>query len=199
MAKAIAIATCILLFSFTSQAQENEKEIRRANHNVKTATTLALVPGLGQIYNQRYWKAPIVWGALSGTGYLYYDINRDYNTYKDVLIHITENPDLDSRTLLEADRPDLYGNLPKPTYQLTASGIANEAIGYMEYYRSQREYAVLGILGVYLLNILDANIDAHLFRFDVSDDLSIQSTIIPIQNSHSLAVGTGFRITYSLP
>lgn len=199
----LLIACLFVLWSNFSIAQNSEnvgdlsKAQKYANHNVKTATTLALVPGLGQIYNRKYWKAPFVWAAMGGAGYVYYDINSDFNTFKDVLQHITDNPGLDTRILLEADRPELYANLPQPVYQSTASGVAQEAIGYMEQYRSQREYAAFGILGVYLLNILDANIDAHLFHFDVSDDLSVRPGLLTSPNGGFAGAipAVGVRIT----
>ena len=65
------------------------------------------------------------------------------------------------------------GALPGARELEIVNGVAQEAMGYMEQLRTQREYTLFGILGIYLLGILDANIDAHLHDFDVSDDLSI--------------------------
>ena len=52
-----------------------------AKHNIKRATTLALIPGAGQVYNKKYWKVPLVWGAIGGAGYYYYDLDQDFKSY----------------------------------------------------------------------------------------------------------------------
>jgi hypothetical protein len=148
-----------------------------AAHNIKLATTLALIPGAGQIYNKKYWKAPLVWGALGGVTYYYVDLTQDFSSYESVLQLIIDEPSLQTRTELETHSPELFDELPAPFYQSSVNGVAQEAMGYMEALRTQREYALFGLLGVYLLNILDANIDAHLYDFDVSDDLSLRPSL----------------------
>ena len=170
-----------LFFSVSSKAQVKDTLIHShsevAAHNIKLATTLALIPGAGQIYNRKYWKAPLVWGALGGVTYYYVDLTQDFNNYESVLQLIIDEPSLQTRTELEGFAPELFDVLPAPFYQNSVSGVAQEAMGYMEALRTQREYALFGLLGVYLLNILDANIDAHLFDFDVSDDLSLHPSL----------------------
>jgi hypothetical protein len=74
-----------------------------------------------------------------------------------------------------------------------------EAIGYMDALRTQREYAFFGIIGVYVLSILDANIDAHLYDFDVSDDLSLQPAIIQTNYYAGAFASPGIKLTLTLP
>ena len=176
-----ALIALFIFFSVESSAQvqdtlEHSHSVAAA-HNIKLATTLALIPGAGQIYNKRYWKAPLVWGALGGVTYYYVDLTQDFNSYESVLQLIIDEPTLQTRTELETFAPELFSGLPAPFYQNSTNGVAQEAMGYMEALRTQREYALFGLLGVYLLNILDANIDAHLFDFDVSDDLSLRPSL----------------------
>jgi hypothetical protein len=198
-----------VFLSFSTYAQEQEGHLdgdhsqshsEAAKHNIKRATTLALIPGAGQVYNKKYWKVPLVWGAIGGSAYYYGTLNSDFNSYRDVLQHIIDNPTLTTRTDLEAAAPDLFAAVPSPFYQSTANGVANEAIGYMDVLRTQREYAFFGIIGVYVLSILDANIDAHLYDFDVSDDLSLspalQTTPYP---SNPTGFIPGLKLTYTLP
>ena len=170
-----------IFFSVESSAQVQDtlehSHTVAAAHNIKLATTLALIPGAGQIYNKKYWKAPLVWGALGGVTYYYVDLTQDFNSYESVLQLIIDEPTLQTRTELETFAPELFSGLPAPFYQNSTNGVAQEAMGYMEALRTQREYALFGLLGVYLLNILDANIDAHLFDFDVSDDLSLRLSL----------------------
>ena len=176
-----ALIALFIFFSVESSAQvqdtlEHSHSVAAA-HNIKLATTLALIPGAGQIYNKKYWKAPLVWGALGGVTYYYVDLTQDFNSYESVLQLIINEPTLQTRTELETFAPELFSGLPAPFYQNSTNGVAQEAMGYMEALRTQREYALFGLLGVYLLNILDANIDAHLFDFDVSDDLSLRPSL----------------------
>lgn len=176
-----ALIALFLFFSVESSAQVQDtlehSHTVAAAHNIKLATTLALIPGAGQIYNKKYWKAPLVWGALGGVTYYYVDLTQDFNSYESVLQLIINEPTLQTRTELETFAPELFSGLPAPFYQNSTNGVAQEAMGYMEALRTQREYALFGLLGVYLLNILDANIDAHLFDFDVSDDLSLRPSL----------------------
>ena len=176
-----ALIALFIFFSVESSAQVQDtlehSHTVAAAHNIKLATTLALLPGAGQIYNKKYWKAPLVWGALGGVTYYYVDLTQDFNSYESVLQLIIDEPTLQTRTELETFAPELFSGLPAPFYQNSTNGVAQEAMGYMEALRTQREYALFGLLGVYLLNILDANIDAHLFDFDVSDDLSLRPSL----------------------
>jgi len=199
-------AVLIVLFLFLgvqgkAQHQDSTFEGTPA-HNIKLATTLSLIPGGGQIYNGKYWKAPLFWGGLGGTAYYYGQLNGQFRAYESVLQFIIDNPSLTTRAELEAAAPDIFSDIPSPLYQNSANGVAQESIGYMEQLRTQREYAIFGILGIYLLGILDANIDAHLHDFDVSDDLSIRPQITTKQyfvNQESTITAPGFRITYTLP
>lgn len=170
-----------------------------AAHNIKLATTLALIPGAGQIYNKKYWKAPLVWGGLGAVTYYYIDLTQDFRSYESVLQLIIDEPTLQTRSELESVAPELFTTLPAPFYQNTVNGVAQEAMGYMEALRTQREYTLFGLLGVYLLNILDANIDAHLYDFDVSDDLSLR----PALNTNHFAnrpteLAPGFTLVLAL-
>jgi hypothetical protein len=202
MIKTTLIALFVLL-SVGSKAQIKDTLVHShsvaAAHNIKLATTLALLPGAGQIYNKKYWKAPLVWGALGGVTYYYVDLTQDFTNYESVLQLIIDEPSLQTRTELEGFAPELFDVLPAPFYQNSVNGVAQEAMGYMEALRTQREYALLGLLGVYLLNILDANIDAHLYDFDVSDDLSLN----PSLNTNPLAnrpaeLAPGFTLVLAL-
>jgi hypothetical protein len=119
-------------------------------HSPKKAMLLsALLPGAGQIYNQKYWKAPIVWAGFVAMGYFINQNNREYHRFKKAYIY---NTDGDSTTVSEFPfaSPD---------------AIANER----NIYRKWRDLSIILTVGWYALNIIDANVDAHLFEFDVSD------------------------------
>ncbi|MFN3385270.1 MAG: DUF5683 domain-containing protein [Candidatus Thermochlorobacter sp.] len=106
----------------------------------------ALLPGFGQIYNRAYWKLPIVYGLFAWFGYNYLSQQRQY---------------LEFRQRYEED----LAKTPTPP-----SLEANRR--FREFYREQRDEFGVYILLVYLASIVDAYVDAHLFGFDISDDLS---------------------------
>ncbi len=106
----------------------------------------AIIPGWGQIYNESYWKAPVVWGFAAYFVYIWIDNNKSYKHYRDLYTSIKDSPD--------------YDNSYKERIR----------VGYRDFYRDQRdEFAIyLGI--TYVLNLLDAYVDAHLFDFSVSEE-----------------------------
>lgn len=136
----------------------------------------AVIPGLGQVYNKKYWKVPIIYGGLLTAGY-FLKINRD--AYLDFKTAYIAEVDADSTTFAHINLPE--------------AGL----LSYMEFYRTRMEicYIALGLL--YVLNVVDATVDAHLFTFDVSDDLSLR--IMPEINTFSNKLPyTGLRLTLKL-
>jgi hypothetical protein len=144
------------------------------------ATMMAVVlPGLGQIYNKKYWKIPLVY---AGFGSLIYSVGFNsalYNQYLKALQDFTDNnPQTTSYlklgTLTTVDPktydPVLYPDTFSPSqYAHYKEGMLRGVEGYKRY----RDLSYIGIAGWYLLSILDANVDASLTNFDVSDNLDI--------------------------
>jgi hypothetical protein len=135
--------------------------------NPKRAVWLALVPGLGQIYNRKYWKLPIVYGGFMGCTYAITWNNRTYNDYKAAYLEFMTTPDIDNA---------LWWNYVPP-------GVDPPAVkGRMESYlknnkdnfRRYRDLSVIITAAVYLLSIVDAYVDAQLYDFDISPDLGVR-------------------------
>ena len=118
----------------------------------KAAFLSAIVPGLGQIYNRRYWKAPIVWGAL-GTSIAVYSFNNTQFT--------------DARDEFKIRAAGLEGN---PNLDRIDNGDLQDA---QERFQEQRDLALLVTILLYALNVVDANVDAHLKQFNVDEKLSM--------------------------
>lgn len=130
-----------------------EGETEEQKHSpTKALLFSAIVPGLGQAYNKKYWKIPIVYAGLGVSVYFLQDNIKQINYFKQ---HYRNAVDDDPTTLNTSG------------YNTTS---LQEVIVQ---HRKWRDYSYLGIVAVYLLNILDANVDAHLFYFDVSKDLSM--------------------------
>ncbi|WP_035086784.1 DUF5683 domain-containing protein [Aquimarina latercula] len=117
----------------------------------------AVLPGLGQAYTGKYWKIPIVYGALGAGVYFYLDNNRIYNelrdAYKGRLAGIDPN---------DLDFPDFSDE---------------QLIDLQRRFRRDQELSLLITAGLYVLNIIDANVTAHLQQFNVSKDLSFKPKI----------------------
>lgn len=118
----------------------------------------AILPGLGQAYNKKYWKIPIVYGAL-GTGiYFFVKNDKEYNRFRDAY----------KRRLAGFTDDEFYGAGTSPQ-------ISDEAlIRAQQVYRRNREVAMLVTIGLYALNIIDANVDAHLMQYNIDDNLAVK-------------------------
>jgi hypothetical protein len=147
-------------------------------HSPKKALIMSLiVPGLGQVYNQKYWKVPIIYGAGGAFAYFIGFNQHKYVQFRDAYL----KGDTGEPTLIEGIEYD-YDVLPRA----------------MNYYRRYRDLSVLGTGAIYLLNAIDAMIDAHFFSYDVSDDLSldIRPTLLNSPDLTAEAVGLRIRIGF---
>lgn len=128
----------------------------------------ALFPGLGQAYNRRYWKLPIVVGAFMALGYGTSWNNamlRDYTrAYADIM-------DSDPQTTSYENM--FTPNTPKEYFEQRKDWVANLMRSRKNFYRRNRDLCIISMVGVYLLAIVDAYVDASLAHFDISPDLSM--------------------------
>ena len=109
----------------------------------------AIIPGLGQAYNKKYWKIPLVYGAI-GTGvYFYTTNNKEYNRFR------------------SAYKQRLRGQDDEFKGQYSDATLINAQRGFQR----NRDMSLAVSIGLYILNIVDANVDAHLQQFNVNDDL----------------------------
>jgi hypothetical protein len=130
----------------------------------KAAFYSAILPGLGQAYNKKYWKIPLVYAAL-GTGiYFYIDNNNQYNRYRDAFKSRLAGFDTD-----EFWGKDIDGN-PLSTPNISDDGL----IRAQRTLNRNKELSLLITVGIYILNIIDANVDAHLLQFNVDDNLALK-------------------------
>ncbi|MEX0997861.1 MAG: DUF5683 domain-containing protein [Flavobacteriaceae bacterium] len=134
----------------------------------------AVIPGLGQAYNEKYWKIPIVYAGI-GTSIYVYSVNRkDYNRFRDAY-----------KRRLAGFEDDEF------------QGIANETlIRAQRTSRRNMDVSIAVAVGFYLLNIVDANVDAHLKQYNISDDLSLAPNLD--FNQHQESTKYGFSLTYKI-
>ena len=145
----------------------------------------AILPGLGQAYNKKYWKIPIVVGAIA-TGIVVHDFNnKQYKRYRDAF----------KRRLAGFTDDEFYG--------VDANGnpanipiISDDAlIRAQRQFRRNRDIATLITVGIYVLNIIDANVDAHLLQFNVDENLVMRPHFQynPMEDSSDLGVTVNFK------
>jgi len=113
----------------------------------------AVLPGLGQAYNKQYWKIPIAYGGFATTIYFYVKNDREYDRFRDAF----------KRRLAGFEDDEFFG-------VVTDDGL----IEAQRFYQRNKEISILVTVGVYILNIVDANVAAHLRQFNVNEDLSIE-------------------------
>lgn len=135
---------------------------------VKAIWMAALVPGGGQIYNRKYWKLPIVYGGFLGLIYGYNWNQRYYKTYQNAYRDLmTESPNASYLQFIRGgtlEQKRKWATENRKTLETAFSRKRNT-------YRNWRDYCVVGMLGVYLVSIVDAYVDAALYHFDVSPEL----------------------------
>jgi len=149
----------------------------------------AVLPGLGQVYNHKYWKVPIIYAGL-GTALYFIIYNRQhYHDLKHAYVLDTNVTD----GSVSSYYTQFIGNNPNGQVdQLLASERAAA-----DQYREWMEYSYLAFFAVYALQIVDATVDAHLFYFDVSEDLSmrVQPTLQYASNRQPIQ-GLALRLTF---
>lgn len=151
----------------------------------KKALLYALIPGGGQIYNRKYWKLPIVYGGYLGLTYAITWNGSKYNDYSKAYKSIMTGTD-DWRTIFPS-----YDNSSWTTDQLASSFKRQR-----DYFRRNRDLAIIATVGVYALCMIDAYVDAELYDFDISPDLSLR--VEPIISGPTQYMPASFGLQCSL-
>jgi len=167
------------------------------NADPQRATMLALTfPGFGQIYNRKYWKIPLVYAGFGGIAYAISYNSSLYNKYMKAYQDFTDDiPETDSylNILSFADPVDYDPVLYPDTYDESAAAWYRERM--LKQIDSNKKYRDLSYIGValwYIITVLDANVDASLFNYDISDNLDF--AVAPVQMPLSGA-GIGLNIS----
>lgn len=177
----LLIFTLFTLFSATTWAQNDEVILQKKDTLVVVSNTQeretidpltparaafysAILPGLGQAYNKKYWKIPIIYAAL-GTGiYFYIDNTNEYNRYRDIY-----------KRRLAGFTDDEFWGIDNNEDPLASPQISDEAlIRAQKSLNKNREISLLVTIGIYALNIIDANVDAHLLQYNVDENLAFK-------------------------
>ncbi len=156
-----------ILMDSTTAVSPTMGKIRTFNPDPQRALWMsALCPGLGQIYNRRYWKLPIVVGAFVGLSYGASWNNRMYKDYSKGYRDVMDD-DPDTRSYMDFFPPTVKES------DLDKAWLQKAMKNKRDYYRRYREICIIAMVGVYLINIVDAYVDASLAHFDISPDLTL--------------------------
>lgn len=194
--KNVILAISFLLCSFYSFGQKDstaveKKEVIKTSRLTpnriynplspsKAAFYSAIFPGGGQIYNKKYWKAPIVWAALGTSTYFYLDNNSEYKRYRRAFKQ------------RKAGLQDEF-TLDDGTEIISIDGLESA----QKTLRGNRDLSILSTVLIYVLQIVEASVNAHLLQFDASDNLSVNP--IMVNNPFRLEAPTvGFSLKYNL-
>ncbi len=175
---ALVLAICCCVSSFSQEDDKTSRDsipapitisdtiVKSKNIDplrpAKAAFLSAVLPGLGQAYNKKYWKIPIVYGAL-GTGmYFYLTNDKQYQRYRDAY-----------RRRLAGFQDDEFLNFDNEgnviSERVTDDGLRRA----QQLFRRNKEISLLVTIGLYALNIIDANVDAHLLQYNVDENLTL--------------------------
>lgn len=152
----------------------------------------ALLPGLGQIYNRKYWKLPLVYGGFAGLTYALAWNGQYLKDYSNAYQDITDDLDNTNRFL------DILPPSYVKQYQsgvMTKERLTTILKTRRDYFRRNRDLTIISMVGLYFVTMIDAYVDAQLFQFDISPDLSmkVQPSLIKTTNQNDRSLGLGLQ------
>jgi hypothetical protein len=153
-------------FSFTTSAQEYGEKIPK-----RAALYSAILPGSGQVYTKKYWKVPVIYGGLITSAYYINESNDLFQLYKSTYLNRLDGNFTDNLNYSDSDLRTLT-----------------------EHYRRNREVSALLFTLTYILNIFDASVNAHLFDYDISKDLSLHIQPVYFSRENASGVSLSFNL-----
>jgi hypothetical protein len=177
--------------SLSGQVPKTENKTALPFHSPKKAAMYStILPGLGQAYNKKYWKIPIVYGGFAALGYFIRWNNKEYSTARHAYMDLTDK-DPDTKSYMDL-KQIVYYNLNNPT------DVANLKTGLtssQDYYRRNRDLLIIVTFAFYGLNIIDASVDGHFFNFDISDDLTmkVRPALLQQKNKNIFCLNCSFN------
>lgn len=183
--KKIVLTFCIVSFALSISAQVHPVKEKYATDTVelksyatrydprKALMFAAILPGLGQVYNKKYWKLPLVYGGFMGLGYGLNFYQKGYKKYRGELFDVLETGSL-----------------------VSSSGFTKDQLRtIVDRYRRERDFMIILMAGMYLLQMVDAHVDAHLKEFDLNPNLHVR--LHPTMETDAFTGrSTGFSIKF---
>ncbi|MBL0329467.1 MAG: hypothetical protein IPP64_08645 [Bacteroidetes bacterium] len=172
--------TVIKTTTITSDSIPSVTLNKKPYHSPRKAALLsAILPGAGQVYNKKYWKLPIIYAGAAGLTYSFQFNHSRYVKYRNAYKYRIDDDASTTDDYIGVYTDDNLNTLQK-------------------YYHRYRDLTVIGFAALYALNIIDASVDAHLFTFDVSDDLTmnVAPTFINTTGMNHYTTGINFSLSF---
>jgi hypothetical protein len=170
-----------------------EKEAPNAHSPRKATIYSAVLPGLGQVYNKKYWKVPVIYLGFGTIAYFINWNNDNYQLFRRGYFDlIDDDPETQGYLEIEAVRRNNY-DLNNPTH---FNNLRTALMRQKDYFRRNRDLLFIGMVGFYGLNIIDASVDAHFFDFDISDDLTLKWEPSLMQIDNNFVYCINFRFSF---
>ena len=181
----VVIVLCMSLFAYSQEIKtpnasrvKVQDSVKVSKHSPTAAILWSIIPGGGQFYNKKYWKVPIVYGLLEASGYFLTKYATDMMLYRREFINRRDGH-IDQLIPSLADKPDENILALKQTSQ------------------RNMEICIAATAIIYTLGFIDAMVDAHLYYFDVSDDLSLYWSPMLLPNPINTSPSYGVSVTLS--
>jgi hypothetical protein len=154
------------IINMDTLSQDTSSIVVLRHSPTKAALLSAVLPGLGQIYNKKFWKLPILYAGLSISAYFLIDNQRIYKKYYDGWVNYSNTKDINAvKDFSLINQPGIID-----------AGRIDEAFKfYVTQFRQNRDWSFVFVAGFYVLGIVDAAVDAYLFDYDISDDLTMKA------------------------
>ena len=185
--KAFLVLCAFVLSCLTSYSQEKKNEKEESSQSPSRAALYsAIIPGAGQVYNKAYWKVPVVYAGIGMFGYFIWFNNKYYheyrNAYRDFVVRDPNNTSYLKYVNNGWQNVDIYGSHEKEF----ESALKNK----VDHYKRYRDLSYIGMATWYVLQIVEASVDAHFSQFSVNDDLTIKVNPYskPINNKPNLGL-----------
>ena len=177
----LAVVLCFIIPIYSASGQDTTSAVKKPvkSHSIgRAAIYSAVLPGLGQIYNRKAWKVPIIYAGFGVLGYFVYTNNSEFQQYKEAYIYVTNGESYPINNPLV----DKYNK--------------DQLQRGMDFYRRNRDLSLIITSLWYVLNIMEAYVDAHFFNYDISKDLTMSispaATPVPVRKNE---LAPGLQIT----
>ena len=152
--------------------------VREKEHSPVKASLMSIcLPGLGQVYNKKYWKVPVIYAGFGVMTYFIYTNTSQYLDYKCAYI--------------ESSQGNMDGNYSDLVQKYTP----DQLLSTRNYYRRNLEISIMFTAIWYILNIVDAAVDAHLYTFNITDNLSMQVDPAIISSGYGFKPAGGMKFS----
>lgn len=205
--KAVPLAILCLLLPVKVSAQSDTLEIaqpgeQRVVSPLKATMLAAAFPGMGQVYNRKYWKIPLVYAGFGAVGYSIVFNTSNFNSYLKGYQDLTDDiPETNSYIKLLGNSTYTPGQIDQALGSdefdpQVSSWVEDQLRNAIDYYRRYRDLSYIGVAVWYLITIIDAHVDANLADYDVGESLKMEIEPVPVNTPVGNGMGLGVRLTF---